>query len=185
MLHPLDEIAPAVCKPTGTEHSNTPHLISYRPPPPCVCVAFTAWHSCVLFPSFSKALVCSMRPTPPWRSCLPVASPLWLFSMTPCREYTPYGPYAKSQATWVFKEAMWKIHMGRFACCQVNIVSLAAIRSVQLFCHIQLIQLECHWAWSHRGLWPLTSGKSPVLSPLWAVEHMASALDLDQGVQHH
>lgn len=28
MLHPLDEIAPAVCKPTGTLHSNRPHLIS-------------------------------------------------------------------------------------------------------------------------------------------------------------
>lgn len=37
MLHPLDEIAPAVCKPTGTQHSNTPHLISYCPPPPCAC----------------------------------------------------------------------------------------------------------------------------------------------------
>lgn len=33
MLHPLDEIAPAVCKPTGTDHTNTSRFISYCPPP--------------------------------------------------------------------------------------------------------------------------------------------------------
>lgn len=177
MLHPLDEIAPIVCKPGG-------NMCKYFPLYAPLCLNqmfhFLKTLSCVIFRSLwgFVCAVCLWCLHDHRVQLLSALSGRFLWHCPGCTFCL--GP--TQGHAWCERSHTDK-------CKPTALLSLKVpfylSRSVLQCCGARLIQLEHHYVWWRQDFCPLTSVICPTWTLLVVVGHMALVLELDQGLWYN